>query len=48
LRKKWGEYLERKKISNMRKSKLLAEVLRIVFFPHTVRPIKKSLDGRDM
>jgi hypothetical protein len=48
LRKEWREYLERKKISNGGKSELFPEVLRIVVFPHIVRPTMKALDGRDM
>jgi hypothetical protein len=48
LRKKWREYLERKKIISRRKNKLLAKVFHIIVFPHTVRPTKKALAGRDM
>jgi hypothetical protein len=43
-----GGILGRKKKYNERKSKLLTEVLRIVVFSHTVRPIKKVLYGGDM
>jgi hypothetical protein len=48
LRKKWGEYLGETEISSWRNEKLLIEVLPLVVFPQTARPMKKASDGRNM